>query len=303
MYGRGVKKDTQQAIHHFELALKEGSYKDMGRYADLLNDGAYLKQDKERALRLYREAAANEDAHSCLHLYQLQTAGALPGKQYSDDELAWMLFTAAIDQEPGAINLFKQHALEHSYAAESWFTIAMHTDDKELELEYTKLAASYGHETALFHLGNLYDNNKEPYLASRYWEAAGNLYEHPSAMFNLGLLYKENYAFWHNWEEQMVYWYTRAAEAGHGGAANNLGSYYIKQERKQNSRTFEKTWYWFHRGAELGNKTAMYNLFKIYKEGQIVTQDMPRAMDYLRQAAALGHEKALNYLQTHPQET
>lgn len=297
MHGRGVKKDPRQAMHHFELALETGSSKDMGRYADLLNDGVYLKQDKDRALCLYRTAAANEDPHSCLHLYRLQTAGALPGEQYSTDELAWMIFTAAIEREPGAIDLFNKHALEYTQLADYCYNMAMVANDKEFELKYTKLAASYGNVEALFYLGILYDHSQDPRMAARYWEAAGNLYEYPSAMFNLGILYEENYAFWDNWEENMLYWYTRAAEAGHGGAANNIGTYYKKKKQAKDTKSnTEKALHWFHRGAELGSPIAMYNLYVIYKNNNFGKQDFPRAMDYLRQSAALGYEKAVKAL-------
>lgn len=299
MHGWGVAKDSSRAISHFDLALKEGSAKDMGRYADLLNDGVYLNRDKEKALSLYRSAAALEDPHSCLYLYRLQTAGQLPDPQYTANELAWMLFIAAIDNEPGAVELFHKHALEHVETGKGYYVLANVTNDPDMRLQNAKIAASYGYPRGLVYLAALYYKRNDPRATLRYLEAAVALYNDVDTMYNIGVLYNENRCFWDNWEENMLYWYTRAAENGQSDAANNLGVYYKELDKKEERKSsIKKALYWFHRSAELGNETAMFNLYTIYTEGVITPKDPAKAEEYLLKAAELGCEEAIQIIKT-----
>jgi len=309
LHGRGVKKDLQRALSHFELAMEKGSAMDMGRYADLLFDGVYLKQDKAKALYLYRSAAALEDAHSCLKLYRMQTAGILPGVQYSEDELAWMLLIAAMDDEADARSLFRRHCSENTYKKVLYEGLARTaTEHNAAFLELCKKAASYGSVACLCNLGYYYSRGIADYTnelkAVQYWRGAAELYDYTTAMYNLAIHYKNKKPYDLTHEKDMLYWYTRAAEGGHAASANNLAGYYYRLEQnKPDSPNYKTTLHWLHRAAELGSSHAMYNLYRFYDVGLQVEQDSTVAMSYLRNSANLGNPEAISTLQMlYPEE-
>jgi TPR repeat protein len=84
--------------------------------------------------------------------------------------------------------------------------------------------------------------------------------------------------------DQAVAWITQLAEEGHVRAQAALG-WWLKQSKRITS-AFE----WFERAARQGSVQAMVQTAICYRD---VDHDYPRAEDWLRKAAALGHHDAL----------
>lgn len=86
----------------------------------------------------------------------------------------------------------------------------------------------------------------------------------------------------------------RAAEQGHGSAADDLGvSYFHGRGVPQSLAEAAR---WFTRGAELGDAGAQHNLGQLLDSGIGVDADPARAREWLHRAALQGHADAQNRL-------
>ena len=86
-------------------------------------------------------------------------------------------------------------------------------------------AAGQGHAYAMDALGSIHDARKEHEQAVG-WFTKGAVTGLPKAMFNLGCTLEEGEGVAAPDYPAAADWYRRASDAGHGGAAYNLGSMY-----------------------------------------------------------------------------
>src|ERR1051325_1169240 len=65
--------------------------------------------------------------------------------------------------------------------------------------------------------------------------------------------------------KKSISWYQRAAQNGHGGAQNNLGSLYFIGKGVE--KDLKKAIYWYEKAVENGHKGAQYNIGECYEFG------------------------------------
>lgn len=85
-------------------------------------------------------------------------------------------------------------------------------------------------------------------------------------------------------------WYRDAADQGHAGAQNNLGTMYahglgVPQDYTEVPK-------WCRIAADQGNASAQYNLGVMYPQGQVVPRDYLQAHLWTKRAAEQGYEEA-----------
>lgn len=87
-------------------------------------------------------------------------------------------------------------------------------------------------------------------------------------------------------QKEAVRWFTRAAEKGHSGAQNSLGSLY--QAGEGVARDYAEALRWYELAARQNHSTALMNLGYMYDEGLGVPEDNRRAIEFYTQAAENG---------------
>lgn len=105
-----------------------------------------------------------------------------------------------------------------------------------------------------------------------------------------------------------VYWFTKAAEQGHGTAQEMLGGIYADEESEPVDHKQSEYWYnqavkSFEKAAQSGDNENrikfLLRLGNMFTYGQGVEPSVPKAIAYFQQAADLGStkaEEALSYL-------
>lgn len=91
-------------------------------------------------------------------------------------------------------------------------------------------------------------------------------------------------------EEQSIYWYDQAAEAGHWGAMLDVGL------RCYNNKQYDKAVAWFQKSADIGLPTSWWNLSICYRYGKGVLVDKNKADQLEKIAAEKGESTALSKL-------
>jgi len=90
-------------------------------------------------------------------------------------------------------------------------------------------------------------------------------------------------------DEDAVKWYRKAAEKGHAGAQNKLGTMY--KEGRGIVQDEAKAVLWFRRAAEQGDADAQCNLGVMYEHALGVMQDYQEAEKWYRKAADQGYAR------------
>jgi hypothetical protein len=93
-----------------------------------------------------------------------------------------------------------------------------------------------------------------------------------------------------------AYWYEKAAEQGHGDAANYLAISYRDGDGVQ--KDVDKAVFWFEKATEFGNIEAPGTLAAMYQDGKEVPQDDEKAGYWIQTAANMGNTEAQNYIKS-----
>lgn len=83
-------------------------------------------------------------------------------------------------------------------------------------------------------------------------------------------------------DEQAELWFRRGAEAGYDFSQYALGGLLETQKRMVEAVT------WYEKAAAQGNPAAAYRLGKLYLQGELVSKDVPKALEYLTVSARQG---------------
>ena len=87
-------------------------------------------------------------------------------------------------------------------------------------------------------------------------------------------------------DEEAEFWFQQSAEAGNACSQYALGILLQEQGRTEESMT------WYKQAAETGNQSAQYRLGKLYLQGEMVPQDISKAVKCLTAAAEQGNQYA-----------
>ena len=83
-------------------------------------------------------------------------------------------------------------------------------------------------------------------------------------------------------DEQAELWFRRGAEAGYDFSQYALGRLLETQKRMEEAVT------WYEKAAAQGNPVAAYRLGKLCLQGELVSKDVPKALEYLTASAGQG---------------
>ena len=152
-------------------------------------------------------------------------------------------------------------------------------DDEQAELWFRR-AAEAGHDFSQYALGKLLQSQKRMDEAvSRYEKAAAQ--DNSYADCWLGKLYFEGKAVSKDVPGAVDH-LTASAEQGNQFAQYALGRLLETQKRTEEAVA------WYEKAAAQGNPAAAYRLGKLYLQGELVSKDVPKALEYLTVSARQG---------------
>lgn len=91
--------------------------------------------------------------------------------------------------------------------------------------------------------------------------------------------------------EQLVFWYTKAAEAGHIQANINLALFYNYKKPDKKKKA-----YWYTKAAELGDAESQYELGGFYYDGAGVPKNIEKSLYWYTRAAQQNYVGAQSML-------
>lgn len=110
----------------------------------------------------------------------------------------------------------------------------------------------------------------------RLWEGG-----FPAAAHQLGKCWRDGLGVFPD-DEQAELWFRRSAEAGYDFSQYALGRLLETRKRTEEAVT------WYEKAAAQGNPAAAYRLGKLYLQGELVSKDVPKALEYLTASAGQG---------------
>lgn len=110
----------------------------------------------------------------------------------------------------------------------------------------------------------------------RLWEGG-----FPAAAHQLGKCWRDGLGVLPD-DEQAQLWFRQGAEAGYDFSQYALGRLLETQKRMVEAVT------WYEKAAAQGNPAAAYRLGKLYLQGELVSKDVPKALEYLTASARQG---------------
>lgn len=110
----------------------------------------------------------------------------------------------------------------------------------------------------------------------RLWEGG-----FPAAAHQLGKCWRDGLGVLPD-DEQAELWFRQGAEVGYDFSQYALGRLLETQKRMEEAVT------WYEKAAAQGNPAAAYRLGKLYLQGELVSKDVPKALEYLTASAGQG---------------
>ena len=110
----------------------------------------------------------------------------------------------------------------------------------------------------------------------RLWEGG-----FPAAAHQLGKCWRDGLGVFPD-DEQAELWFRRGAEVGYDFSQYALGRLLETQKRMVEAVT------WYEKAAAQGNPAAAYRLGKLCLQGELVSKDVPKALEYLTVSAGQG---------------
>ncbi len=115
---------------------------------------------------------------------------------------------------------------------------------------------------------------------ARLWDSSFTMAAH-----HLGKAWREGLGVLPD-DEEAEFWFRQSAEAGIAHSQYSLGT--LLQEQGQ----IEETMGWYTQAADAGDQITQYHLGKLYLQGEVISKDITKAVEYLTAAAEQGHQYA-----------
>ena len=157
-------------------------------------------------------------------------------------------------------------------------------------MKYYEMAAKQNNVLGMTNLANLYiQENKLKKAKPLLVKAAEKEYGYAQYLLAMNFfdLYSEN-------NKEALHWLERAAKNDEPEALYQLGVYYLEGDEADLAKAIN----YFQRAAELNHADAALELSYIYDEGMSVEQDDDKALFFLKKAAELGNQEAIEELAT-----
>ena len=153
-------------------------------------------------------------------------------------------------------------------------------------MKYYEMAAKQNNAIGITNLADLYiQENKLKKAKPLLVKAAEKEYGYAQYLLAMNFFYYK-----HENNEEALHWLERAASNDEPYALYQLGLYYSE------ANDLAKAIKYYQRAAELNNADALLELYYIYGEGVGVEQDDDKALFFLKKAAELGAQEAIEEL-------
>lgn len=153
-------------------------------------------------------------------------------------------------------------------------------------MKYYEMAAKQNNAIGMTNLADLYiQENKLKKAKPLLVKAAEKEYGYAQYLLAMNFFYYK-----HENNEEALHWLERAASNDEPYALYQLGLYYSE------ANDLAKAIKYYQRAAELNNADALLELYYIYGEGVGVEQDDDKALFFLKKAAELGAQEAIEEL-------
>lgn len=258
----------------------DGGYAQAQRELGLLYEtGERLEKDTARAVALYSEAAAQNDAFAMKFLAVLYLSGNKSAYKKTAFELL---------KQADRANLPEAQLL----LARLYQTGTFVKKDMKQAVQWYKKAAQNGSAEAMNILAWRFENGagvaKSPAQALKWYKSAAERGDH-NALFRLGVLYYtgKHVAADH---AQAFEYFKKAAEHGDVTAWYNVG--WLNKTGDGTTQNFQEAKTWFERAALTGNSRAQINLGVMYANGEGVPVDFEEACFWFELSKLCGNEDA-----------
>ena len=258
----------------------DGGYAQAQRELGLLYEtGERLEKDTARAVALYSEAAAQNDAFAMKFLAVLYLNGNNPAYRRTAFELLKRADRANLPEAQLLLAQLYQKG------------IFVKKDAKQAVRWYEK-AARNGSSEAMNILAWRYENGegvtRSPAKALQWYKAAAERGEH-NALFRLGVLY---YTGKHVAADHALAfeYFKKAAELGDVAAWYNVA--WLNKTGDGTAQNFREAKTWFERAALTGNSRAQVNLGVMYANGEGFPVDLEEACFWFELSKLCGNEDA-----------
>jgi len=308
-YGKGIYRDTEEAIHWFRQAAEQGhilAKYDLSMYLNndegiywlrqLAEEGyaeaqlnlahIYRENDITQALYWLRQAAEAEDTVNEL---TLERASYPENPQnWARNELGRLYQFG----KEGVIKDYEQAILWYKKAAEHGSKMAKTSVESiQLEMQYLdecQQAAEQGDAEAQYHLGRYKSENDEQAVD---WLQKAAKQKHINAQFYLALAYGKGQGIAEN-KEQAVYWYRQIAEREMTELEIDKTQFDLNHRKNETEENYSRRMTWYRQEIRKRYVEAQFNLGYAYESGEGINQDDKQAVYWYQQAAENGHKRA-----------
>ena len=274
-----IAKDVPKALELLRQSAELGNSDAMLELAYIYQRGHAIERDESKAIEWLRMAAETGKSIAMLSLAKAFSEGQDPAFD-EEERMQWVRKgLKSLEEAAGEGDCEAMRILGMVYhpakvvdwglltGSETWFSMpllqgrlpGLDKDEKTSAEWYLKAAVGYEKRT----------------------EAGDS-----EAMFWLGKMYAYGLGVEKDVTREL-YWYQKAAEAGHREGMVEFGW------ACHRTQDFENAFTWFTKAAEQGEPEAMMSLGWLYSKGQGVPKDQLEAVKLWRQAADRGHTIAM----------
>jgi TPR repeat protein len=248
---------------------------------------AYDRGDYAEAVRLWRMAADQGNAHAQTNLGIMYATGQIVPKNFAEAVRLWRMAAdqgvAEAQRNLGIIYENGQGVPQSDAEAVRWYRMAA---DQGLPTAQNALGLMYLNGRGVPFPSTLQPDDDNPYYAEalqmfRLAADQGNA----DAQINLGAMYANGLGIPHNYDEA-VHWYERAADQGGAKAQYNLGLFWYGVQN------FVEAVRLYRLAADQGYADAQNNLGLMHANGRGVPQNYAEAVRWYRMAADQGNAQA-----------
>lgn len=295
--GEGTEQDFEKAFQLFYQEAESGNALAMYDLGRMLADGLGREKDLELSAGWYQKAlsafleseAAAEEKQKPYLQYRI-------GKMYAAGLGTEQDYAEAADWFTEAVNHNHKYA-QYSLAGLYYRGQGVAQDD-QMAFHLYRMSADQGNPYASYELAKMYRDGvgteKDGAKAGKCFEQAFSGFlslekkSHDDKLqYRLGQMLFTGTGTEKNEEEAAMFW-EKASKLGNVNAQYALGSYWLTNQIGDPKTAVE----WIRKAAQGELTAALYALAKLYLAGEVIEQDIPKAIQLFEKAAGKKHDFA-----------
>jgi hypothetical protein len=313
-YGKGIYKDTEEAIHWFRQAAEQGHIQSKYYLYLYLNNDEGIYWLHQLAKQGYAEAQLNlarkyQNENITQFIYWLRQAAEQEDtvneltREFSDIESSqnWARFELGRIYEYGKEGVAKdyeqalfwyQKAVEHGSKLAKG--LVENLQQQMQSIEECRQAAEQGDAEAQYWLGGEEYHSENHEKALEFYQKSAKQ-GHINAQFHLAQIYENGQGVAQN-QEQAIYWYRQIAERDITQLEIDNTQFDLNQRKNESQENYEQRMAWHHQELRKIYVEAQFNLGYAYDSGEGISQNDKQAVYWYRKAAENGYKRAQFFL-------